>query len=266
MHNKLGTAGLIVAVVALVAALTGAAFAAGGLTGKQEKQVKKIAKKFAGKPGPAGPAGTPGAKGDPGTPGSNGTNGTNGTNGKNVVVGTATAGECGTGGATVQVAGEAATKRAVCNGGFSEEMESGTTLRGNWNVGQTTPDTNFPMTSVSFLMTYPGATPPTIVLARSIPRDCTTIVDADAKAACEAEQALAADHCEGSVAEPSADPGFLCFYQKIANTQEYSVRSAGPFASFSTQYGGTLILEPKEAAPGEFERLLMWGTWAVTAS
>lgn len=81
IHNKLGTAGLIVAVVALVAALTGAAFAAGGLTKKQEKRVIAIAKKYAGKPGapgapggpgPAGPAGAQGAVGPAGPAGEEG--------------------------------------------------------------------------------------------------------------------------------------------------------------------------------------------------
>jgi len=84
VHNKLGTAGLVVAVVALVAALTGAAFAAGGLTKQEEKQVKKIAKKYAGKQGPQGPVGPQGpagAKGDAGAPGAPGKDGVDGSNG-----------------------------------------------------------------------------------------------------------------------------------------------------------------------------------------
>ena len=67
MHNKLGTAGLLVAIVALVFAMVGGAYAAkGALTGKQKKEVTKIAKKYAGKPGaqgPQGPAGLVGPKG-----------------------------------------------------------------------------------------------------------------------------------------------------------------------------------------------------------
>lgn len=87
IHDKLGTAGLVVAVVALVAALTGAAFAAGGLTKKQEKRVIAIAKKYAGKPGPPGPAGpqgpagSPGAKGDAGSKGDTGAPGPKGPTG-----------------------------------------------------------------------------------------------------------------------------------------------------------------------------------------
>lgn len=81
IHDKLGTAGLIVAVVALIAALTGTAFAAAGLNGKQKKEVKKIAKSVA-KAGPTGPAGLPGAKGDTGAPGPAGKEGPEGPEGK----------------------------------------------------------------------------------------------------------------------------------------------------------------------------------------
>jgi hypothetical protein len=93
IHNRLGTAGLVIAVVALVAAVAGTAFAAGGLTKKQEKQVVKIAKKYAGKPGAQGAKGDPGPtgaqgpkgdqglKGDAGTPGTDGEDGIDGENG-----------------------------------------------------------------------------------------------------------------------------------------------------------------------------------------
>jgi len=84
IHNKLGTAGLVVAILALVAAVAGTAFAAGGLTKKQEKQVVKIAKKYAGKQGPkgdTGPAGAQGPKGDPGPKGDEGAKGDKGDQG-----------------------------------------------------------------------------------------------------------------------------------------------------------------------------------------
>jgi hypothetical protein len=81
IHDKLGTAGFVIAIVALIAALTGVAFAAGGLTKKQEKQVTKIAKKYAGEDGatgPQGPKGDPGAKGDTGPEGKQGAPGKDG--------------------------------------------------------------------------------------------------------------------------------------------------------------------------------------------
>jgi hypothetical protein len=76
LHDRLGTAGMVIAVIALVAALTGTAFAANSaLSSKQKKEVEKIAKKFAGKPGPAGaqgPAGSAGAQGPKGDAGPKG--------------------------------------------------------------------------------------------------------------------------------------------------------------------------------------------------
>jgi Collagen triple helix repeat (20 copies) len=87
IHEKLGTAGFLIAIVALVAALTGTAIAAVGLNSKQKKEVTKIAKKYAGKPGPAGaagpagPAGPPGPKGDAGAPGAPGKAGEEGPEG-----------------------------------------------------------------------------------------------------------------------------------------------------------------------------------------
>jgi hypothetical protein len=82
MHNKFGSAGLVVAVIALIAAVAGTAFAAGGLTKQQEKQVKKIAKKYAGKPGPQGPKGDSGAAGAQGAKGDQGPKGDQGSEGK----------------------------------------------------------------------------------------------------------------------------------------------------------------------------------------
>ena len=88
LHDRLGTAGLVVAIVALVAALGGTAYAAAKLNGTQKKEVEKIAKKFAGKPGApgatgaAGPKGDPGAAGAPGKDGSQGPTGSTGPTGK----------------------------------------------------------------------------------------------------------------------------------------------------------------------------------------
>jgi hypothetical protein len=89
IHEKLGTAGLVIAIVALIAALGGTAFAAvDKLSTVEKKEVKKIAKKFAGKPGavgaqgPAGPQGPKGDKGETGAPGSPGAPGEPGENGE----------------------------------------------------------------------------------------------------------------------------------------------------------------------------------------
>jgi hypothetical protein len=150
IREPFGTAGLIVAVVALIAAISGVAYAAAGgsLTGKQKKEVEKIAKKFAGKPGAPGvngtngtngAPGTAGPKGDNGTPGTKGPTGPTGVTGKSVQLGTATTGptgECPAGGITVQVEGNAGSKKPVCNGltGFAEVLPKGAQETGTWTA------------------------------------------------------------------------------------------------------------------------------------
>ncbi len=82
IHDRFGTAGVVIGVIALVAALGGTAFAAkGALTGNQKKEVEKIAKKFAGKPGAPGAPGAPGTKGDAGGQGAQGAKGDTGSQG-----------------------------------------------------------------------------------------------------------------------------------------------------------------------------------------
>lgn len=251
LHNKLGTAGLIVAIVALVAALTGAAFAAGGLTKRQEKQVKKIAKRYAGKRGPAGPAGPQGpagAKGDTGAKGDRGEKGEKGEKGDRGLRGE--------------------------DGSFAEEMQPGTTVRGNWSI-TTASGTAYGTDSVSYLMKYPGTTPPQIVLVRTGPAaECTAFSEEAVKNACEAEKLAAGEHCHGSAADPQADTGFVCFYlsPQMGEGPPFPpgnyILQAGPETvgppfekpGESTLYGATLKLAP---APGQ--PVLARGTWAATA-
>ncbi|HEX5610071.1 MAG TPA: hypothetical protein VFX45_08270 [Solirubrobacterales bacterium] len=71
LHNRLGTAGFVIAIIALVAAVAGTAFAATGLNSKQKKEVKKIAKSVV-QQGPAGAAGAAGANGAAGAAGPEG--------------------------------------------------------------------------------------------------------------------------------------------------------------------------------------------------
>ena len=134
LHNRLGTAGLIVAVIALVAALTGAAYAAQDvLSGKEKKEVKAIAKKVAKK----GPKGATGPAGAPGKDGSNGTNGTNGPKGATGAkgptgpkgpTGAAGVGSTGATGAT-GVAGPSCDEET----GFCE-LPVGETMTGAWDL------------------------------------------------------------------------------------------------------------------------------------
>jgi len=175
IHDKLGTAGLVVAVVALVAAVAGTAFAAGGLTKKQEKQVVKIAKKYAGKdgaPGPkgdSGPPGSPGPKGDQGPKGDTGTPGVDGEDGKD--------GENGKDG-----------EDGVCSPSVPTcVLPTGATLTGVWGV--TTAGVSTAYAPISFPLRYTGEPGVHFI-----------------------EEGAPTTECPGSAETPKALSGNLCVY------------------------------------------------------
>lgn len=148
LHERLGTAGLVIAVAALVAALGGTAFAAAGLNGTQKREVQKIARKYAGKPGapgaqgPQGPKGDPGTKGEKGDAGLPGSAGTNGTDGKSVVLVNEAPASCAEGGFTYEVEGSG-EENEVCNGSAapagSSFLEPGEEEVGPWSLSDTAP-------------------------------------------------------------------------------------------------------------------------------
>jgi hypothetical protein len=256
MHQRLGTAGLVVAIVALVAALTGAAFAAGGLTKQQEKQVKKIAKKYAGKPGPAGPQGQPGsqgqagAKGDKGDPGKDGTNGTNGTDGED---GMCTAGN------------------PAC------ELPSGSTLVGAWGTSgglgvkgqsaenemiETTEDIS--LVPISFVQ---NVSPPPVALWEYKPAGATIALAIELKdgsaalyppgGSVEEWNHAWEDKCPGSAEHPDAEPGFLCIYNGKVQAGSNPLAEQAR-AEAANEYG---IVLTWLLGPGDYAK----GSWAVTA-
>jgi hypothetical protein len=255
IHEKLGTAGFIIAIVALVAAMSGGAYAASkGLSGKEKKQVKSIAKKeakkFAGKqgpqgvqgvPGPQGPQGPQGARGAIGPTGSPGMDGTSGADGKSVEIGSATGGECPDGGSTVQVEGELLTKEAVCNGetGFTETLPEGKTLKGVWSFARKG-EASTTYVPISFL----------IPLATAMPEARVHFVAVG-------EPTPPAD-CQGNVAEPTAAAGSMCIYASVL------LNGTSPFveeiAGTGYKYGANLRFTTPEGIS------LGRGTWAVTAA
>jgi hypothetical protein len=198
LHNRLGTAGMVVAIVALVAALGGTAFAAQqALNGKQKKEVEKIAKKFAGKdgapgaPGVAGPAGLAGPKGDPGAPGAPGAKGATGVTG---VTGTTGAtGATGTKGAT-GVTGVTGTTGAT--GPVGPTLPSGVTETGTWAMTQPAAGT---AAFHEFSFPIPLATAPTGVFV--------TVDEIESGAG-----ATAGCPWDGETGLPTADAGKLCVY------------------------------------------------------
>lgn len=228
IHNKLGTAGLVVAIVALVAALAGTAVAAVGLTSQQKKEVKKIAKKFAGKPGPAGavgPVGPQGPAGPAGKDGADGTDGTNGTSGKSIVTGTeaAATGNCeGRGGVWVEVEGSG-VKKYVCNG---EGGEGGSaTQTGLWAFEN---ESSFYMVPISFSPQVENEPNFNLIQWGTTP----TAIQGELSA------------CPGTPSDPEADPGEFCMYAEelvdatFSSANAYTVdRNSGFVIEFSIGSG-----------------------------
>jgi hypothetical protein len=237
IREPFGTAGLIVACVALIAALAGGAYAAGGgLTGKQKKEVKKIAKQFAGKPGAQGATGPAGADGKQGTNGAGGQSGADGEDGapgkdgKSVVLGNATAGECGLGGVTLEVEGSS-SKKKVCNGqtGYTETLPEGKTETGAWG----------------FLTPLQGALAPisfNIPLAEPLDSDHVHYIDENGE---EVEffgpGRSDSTECLGTPDVPLASPGNLCVYA-VAEASGSSSFIATPGGGIGAGVSGARII------------------------
>jgi Collagen triple helix repeat (20 copies) len=202
IHEKLGTAGFVLAVVALIAALAGTAFAAAGLNGKQKKQVTAIAKKYAGKPGPAG---APGPKGDTGAPGPKGDTGAPGPKGD-----PGEPGEPGPEGKT----------------GFTEVLPSEKTETGAWAIG-VTPDGKRKDVAVSFNIPLTAAPEVHVIQENGKEKVLGE----------EGFEELEQPACPGEVEEPAADPGNLCLYTE----HEVHVNFAN-YAFFSHSYTAGAVI------------------------
>jgi hypothetical protein len=230
-HDRFGTAGVVIAVIALIAALGGSALAAGGLTGQQKKEVKKIAKKYAGKQGPQGLQGLPGANG------TNGKDGTNGLEGKE--------GPEGPEGGEGPEGPEGPEGSPWTAGGT---LPSGETETGAWG-GSGDPESESGVATVSFAIPLAG------------PLDEAHV----AKVPNEGEN----ENCDdgsgeaASVANPEADPGYLCvFSSAVGKGSGVLIASPKNFAEAFTGGASTTgaVVFFTEAPAGR-----AWGTWAVTA-
>jgi hypothetical protein len=281
LHERLGTAGLVVAVVALVVALAGTALAAiPGLNSKQKQQVTAIAKKYAGKEGPQGPAGSPGLAGSAGSEGKQGPEGKRGPTGEegaqglpgkngSGVVATSIAGspgeECeGVGGVEVEVEGSG-TPEYVCNGkdgekgekgetGFTKTLPSGASEVGTWaeSPEEGGGEEFGVLAPISF----------NIPLANSLNASHAI---AHAKGY-NGEDGIGTEHenCPGKASNPKAKAGFLCVYMggffPVASSIELvgDPEEAGFGAGGAGRMGAYLFLTAAS-------KTYTYGTWAVTA-
>jgi hypothetical protein len=232
IHNRFGTAGLVVGIVALVAAVAGTALAAGGLTKQQEKQVTKIAKKYAGKPGATGPAGAAGPAGAVGLAGAAGSQGTAGAKGAT--------GATGPTGAPWPAGGT---------------LPSKATQTGVWSIGEVF----HPVGAVSIPISF------TIPLVAGLTGTHTFVVPVGGPVPPECENSEHAG--AASPANPEAKSGNLCVFETQFEHAEplivckpsvgfaECVEPAGAGTSVS---GALMITEiTSEASVG-------LGTWAVT--
>lgn len=238
IHNKLGTAGLIVAIVALVAALAGTAFAAlPGLNAKQKKEVKKIAKKLV-KAGPQGPQGAPGPAGVQGAAGAAGSNGTNGANGLQ--------------GATGE-AGACSDTNPDC------VLPPGATLTGTWsffNRGTQEIQTEVGGATNSYVVGVPR-----VFVDISFPLQVSPPPDEFVAENWIGEGQPSTAACPGTYSEPAAAPGEFCLYAKEMG----NVGSTEPegFGGFETDRTAGVIFQFLTNEEGLNAR--GFGSWAVTA-
>jgi uncharacterized low-complexity protein len=238
VHDKLGTAGLVIAIAALVAALGGAAVAAvPGLNPKQKQQVRKIAHKYAGKDGSnglTGPQGLQGPKGDPGAPGANGKNGADGISPEGNQF-TGEEGPCTEGG--VKFTGTTTT--FVCNGQpgpTDTKLPSGKTLKGLWQFQVPSSSFGLALVTISFPLQVTPA-----------PDEFHWIAPGEGPT----------EECPGSADEPKAKAGHLCFYIENLINAEPLPFSIATDASLGWRGEFFLIDKTKEA--------FGYGSWAVTA-
>lgn len=231
-HDRFGTAGLVVAVVALVVALAGTAFAAAGLNSKQKKEVTKIAKKYAGKNGAPGTNGTNGTNGKDGAQGPPGPQGAQGPQGPAGPAGPAgAAGPTGAAG----VAGTAGPTGPTGPADF-DVLPSGETLEGVYSTDLMSGEA-LSFVDISFVISLSAA--PTV---NWVKQDGTTMYQGTKS------------NCDGTVAEPKADPGNLCLYTQLG-TGSPSIGN-----THQSKYGVIRQVFYEEGVGNRIQ-----GTWAVTA-
>jgi hypothetical protein len=259
IHDRLGTAGLIVGVIALVLALAGGAYAAkSGLTGKQKKEVKSIATSVA-KPGPPG---TPGAAGKDGANGSSGTNGSPGAAGKSIKLTSVAPGttECEErGGALLKEEGSSAAGVAVCTGEEGSPWTAGgklppeATETGVWELsGEEGPAGAKLWAPISFTIPVAGGLEESKVHFQT---------EANFE---HFDGTPGGVGCEGSRNVPTAPSGNLCVYYAppIVDLNFLAITNIGRGGSKLANETGALLEFEREAPGGESP--IAAGSFAVT--
>ncbi len=257
LRRQFSTTALILSIVALVFAMFGGAYAAtnGGATASKKAKAK------VGPRGPKGPKGAPGAigaqgpAGPAGPAGKDGSNGSTGAAGKSVTVTEIEPEEesCNElGGAEVKVEG-AAKGTEVCNGTFgSGTLPEGQTLTGVWAVSG---NSNGAEDTAVFSFPMPVSPAPTLMFDFE---GVVTVAHPPVGPPEELEPEVFEERCPGSAAQPAAEPGYLCIYQKEAHGMPVETTSLTGVAGTPSKFGAALtyVAEGTEKNAN--------GTWAVT--
>lgn len=253
IREKLGAAGLVVAIIALVVAVAGTAYAATKLNATQKKEVKKIAKEFAGKDGVNGKDGAPGAKGDAGVqgvPGKDGEKGKDGKDGRSVVLKNEAPPLCPEGGYTYEVEGSS-VENEVCNGKKGDKGEP-------WSPNNTLP--SGAMETGSWAFSVPAGYGAPIYVPISLPIKLATPITEEENATHYQGEPSFATFCGGGAGAPApVNSHELCVYKtELSNATFGGVFSAASsIAGELGRTGGYISFTPSsEAAQG-------WGAWAI---
>jgi hypothetical protein len=286
VRERLGSAGLAVAIVALIVALSGGAYAATatnsakkpkGLTKAQvialiKANVKPGPPGSPGPAGPAGPAGGAGTKGDQGiqgTKGDPGAKGDTGTGIKLTPIAVGAGGCSGRGGTTVEENAPPNAKKDICTGEKGAQGDKGDP-GDPWSVGGVLPpgesetgawaftaaddDTEIAV-PISFTIPLPGE--PTEGEFEA--DDVHYQGDGDFATACPG----------ASAGEPKAPPGKLCvFYNPFGgapvNATFTRISKLNIFEEPGVSNSGAVVQFAFSGAAGELAR--GFGSWAVTAA
>ncbi len=296
LRNRFGIPGVI-SVIALVFAMLGGAYAASNNGGgkatasAKAKRGPKGPKGATGPAGPAGPQGPAGANGKDGSNGSAGLQGSQGLPGKSVAVNSYSGPECAGSeeGATVEVSGEPATKKYVCDG---EEGVKGP--KGDpWTAGGTLPPSTTPGCPCTETGTWAVGYIPAagerqwfsisfdIPLASDLSIDKAHYINKFGKEiflneSFVKEELASHPSCPGTAVEPAALTGNLCVYASEEGGLESPSPNEGIFggalySSFHNATGEGLLVSTGVSRTGasvlvgaSAAEAFGRGTWAVT--
>ncbi len=161
---------------------------------------------------------------------------------------------CGEGGSSVEVAGEPATKKYVCNGEAGTPGPEGEP----WTAGGTLPS----KATETGVWRYNGGVTAGLPLSFDIPLAAPiteashTIINDPTNEHCENEEHAGT----AGAANPEADPGYLCVYAgALAGATLVQVQDPATFGLGASVSGAILLVSEAE---GGFH--VGSGTWAVT--